>query len=71
MRRTLSKVQRELNGLTLSKRYSPRMTQGLFARVSLVRINTDEMRDEVFGRVRDLIPVWAVELEVSFHDLGE
>ena len=47
------------------------MRESTFAREPLVWIHADQVGNEILSRITDLIPVWAVELELSFHDLSE
>lgn len=43
----------------------PRMLERLSTREPLVRVDADQMSNEVFGRVRYLVPVRRVELEIA------
>lgn len=36
----------------------PGMSQGLFARVTLLDIHTHQMLNEIFRRVTNFIPIW-------------
>lgn len=49
----------------------PGMRQRLFARVTLVRIAAHQMRDEILGRIADLVPIRRIELVFAFDDLRE
>lgn len=57
--------------VTSSITTDPWMCESLFACISSFWIDTNQVRDEVFGRVRYFIPVWGIKFKITLQDLSE
>jgi hypothetical protein len=44
----------------------PRMSKGLATREAFVRVDADQVPNELFGRVRNFVPIRRVEFEITF-----
>lgn len=57
--------------VTSSITTDPWMCESLFACIPSFWIDTNQVRDEVFGRVRYFIPVWGIKFKITLQDLSE
>ena len=49
----------------------PRVLNRLLARVALVHVHTDQVSNEIFGRIRNLVPIRTLKFVVSCSEYGK